>query len=272
MGQRLFQRTFELKAGTRGLSNLDISFNVVANLKREPNTGTITVYNLAPATRLLLEQDEDLRVELKAGYAGDNHTIFLGDVESVTTTRQGADVATEFECGDGERAHREARTQRSYRKGAAQKNIVNDLIEDLKAQGASIVGALGSGNLDDIAGSLAGSRSIYGRTEQALSEILGDAGFEHSVQQGRVSILRKGRGLRGQAIRLAGDSGLLDTPQRDSKGIVSARCIMVPGLFPGARVVFDGLSGVYVVDRATYSGDTRGDLWDTALQCKPEVP
>jgi hypothetical protein len=108
MSAVLFGRTGVLTLGTTqikfaqtsGTPGLKVEFNVSKNLKPEPNKVTIKVWNLAPTTRAALESSSLIPVQLDVGYAGDNHTIYLGQLRSAMSDRDGPDIITTIASQD----------------------------------------------------------------------------------------------------------------------------------------------------------------------------
>ena len=72
------------------------------------------------------------------------------------------------------------------------------------------------------------------------------------------------------AIVLSPETGLLSAPEKSSKGIVSANCLIVPDLLPGRKVQFRNttVSGFFRIETAKYSGATFGQQWMASLECK----
>lgn len=70
----LFNRLVELRIGKAGeegrlYRDLRIEFDVDKNRESNANTGKISIYNLNPSSRNLIN-DEGQKFELKAGYSG----------------------------------------------------------------------------------------------------------------------------------------------------------------------------------------------------------
>jgi hypothetical protein len=224
----LFRRRAALTAGIGGgralrIVNLDFEFSVVKNLRREPNTAEIKVYNLQASSRQALEANEEQRIRLEVGYETDVHVIFEGDLRKASSTRDGADIITTIEGGDGERSFRRARTNRSFGEGTSVRSVIEDVARGI-------------------------TRSI---------------GLEWSVQDGNLQLLPFQTALRQTAVLLTKDTGLVGSPSLDSENVLTARSLIVPGIFPGRKVDVrsEFVRGIYRVTKATYIGSTFGNEW-----------
>lgn len=87
-------RHIEVRLPTRTFygDEIDIEFSVKAGGQEAAATAEVTVWNLGPATRALFEKDTPIQVI--AGYQDDYGGIFLGKIDTVHQTRDGADTGT----------------------------------------------------------------------------------------------------------------------------------------------------------------------------------
>ena len=269
---RLLQRTASVTVDTLRVTELDIAFRVERDLKPEPNTAEIDIYNLAPANRKRLQGLGDAVVVLEVGYESGVSTIFRGDLKSAVTRRDGADLVTQVRAGDGARARQTARVNRSFAPGTPVEAVLRE-----------ITGAMGvdTGDVGDIlravvAGGrriLEGGFSASGNAAGELTRVTRSAGLEWSVQDGRLQLLSQGRALQGKAIRLSPDTGLIDAPEIDDKGQLRARTLIIPDLSPGKRVQVDSefVTGVYRVEKTRHVGETSGEEWTIEIEAKAEA-
>jgi hypothetical protein len=251
------------------VSGFDFEFEVEKTLKPEPNTCAIRLYNVAAATRQQLSGVQKLSVQLDAGYQGNLTTLYLGEVRAAWTERQGPDFITHIESGDGEKQFQGSRLNASYGPkvplAAALQNILKQL-------------GLGAGNSVQIIAKLSAQGvttlqggALTGSAARRMTDICRSAGLEWSIQDGAVQLLQQGAVLNGAtAFQLEADTGLIESPTVDSQGIVSATCLLIPGLIPGCLVNFSSLfvNGSYRVQRCRWSGSTFGNEWQVGLECK----
>ncbi|MCK4718807.1 MAG: hypothetical protein KAT70_09075 [Thermoplasmata archaeon] len=278
MGE-LFGRTYQLTVDTIRFTGLDISFEVEKSTKHEPNKCKISVFNLTRDHQRQLEGlsvrrgQGHIRVELMAGYAGDNSLIFRGDLRTAKTLRDVADAETKLEGEDGGRAILWARINRSFPAGTRVDQVVRACAQAM---------GVGLGNTDELTrdarlqegGNVFSEGTVLeGSAANQLTHILRSVGLRYSVQNGALQILRRGEPLQATAIRLSSGTGLVGSPEVNADGTVAATCLMLPDLYPGRRVQFEGenLSGTFRVERANYLGDTLGDAWYIKMECQPLV-
>lgn len=262
---RLFKRTATLTVGTLQFTGLDIRFAVSKSLDREPNTAEIGIFNLSQSSRQSVEETEDQQVELLAGYEIEDgaSVIFSGDLRKASSTRDGPDIITQIEAGDGERSYRRSRINRSFGADTSLRSVVEGVGESM---------GLGTGNLSELAGdadfeglgrTFSEGVVVSGSSREELSGLLDSAGIEWSVQDGNLQLLSRGAALAATAIRLSPQTGLIGSPSIDSEGLMRARALLIPDVAPGRKVeiVSDFVSGFYRVTKATYTGDTASTEW-----------
>ncbi len=281
---RLFRRTGAVTVGTarfgapikqvtRQQPTIDFAFVVERSLDREPNTAEIQIYNLSDTSRKLIEQTEDQRVELEAGYLQPDgvRVIFDGDLSKAKSFREGPDIITEISAADGERQYRTARINRSFGDNTSLSSVI-------EACGRAI--NVGVGNLAELAtqSGFEGLGNIFsegvvvsGPAREELSGLIESAGLEWSIQNNTLQILPRGSALAGTAVVLSPKTGLIESPSVDSEGVATARMLMIPDVFPGRRVRLesDFVLGEYRVTKAKYSGATRGNEWFIDIEGKP---
>jgi hypothetical protein len=258
------------------ISELDIEFDVKKDLSRQPNKGTVKVYNLSKEHRAALARasaEGGLFVRLSAGYAANTSSLLLvGDVTKVSTTRNEVDVVTALEARDGGVALQSSRASRSFVRGTSVEDVLRALVAEM---------GIGEGNLATYTPDLAfesGDRtlrsglSIEGSTRVVLTNFLHASGLRWSVQDGALQIRPRGRAALARAIVLSPATGLVGSPQSEEKGKVSATSLLQPGFIPGGIVVLRSadFDGSYLIREVTYQGATRGTPWYAALKLEPQ--
>lgn len=286
---RLFNRVSKLTVGTRELTGLDMQFQVKKTLKPEPNVCTIKIFNLAPDTRRAMEaghlpgtsDPKGIPVRLEAGYQDGTSLLYFGDVRTVQTDTNGADVVTEISSGDGEKAFGTARVYIPVGPRTPPDMAMRAIIRALGVGVGNQEKALITLRQKGVA-SIFSRRVIVGSAAAALTLMCRSADLEWSIQDGNVQILDRGKALDGQAVLLASgantkgplaiatNTGLVGSPAVDNKGIVSATCLMIPDLRPGVKVVFDtrSVTGGYRVIEVDYEGDTQGEAWFAKIKAE----
>lgn len=280
MASQLFGRAWnitigetEVSSSTRGNSALSCTFSVKKTIKAEPNTCTLSIYNLSDLSRRKFTEPKATTIRIEAGYADRLSQIYLGEVRALAPgERNGANIVTELTSGDGEK-----KLAGRLSVPIGPKTPPGDALR-------AIVKALGvkPGNSDKAAAALATkgvavfSRGtvLTGNVARALTDFCRSAGLEWSVQDGAVQILDLGAGLETNPYVLKASSGLINAPKISSDGKVSAETLMLPDLRPGMRVQFDSLSvsGLYRIIECETSGETHGGAWGHKIVCeKPKA-
>lgn len=244
------------------LSDLDCSFKVKKSLKPEPNTAEVRIYNLAAETRKILETSKKLVLRLEAGYVDNVSQLFLGEIRSAHSTREGPDTITEISTGDSE-------------KELAGSQIKLTIGPKLPADAVLLMIArelgLGLGNVAQAAARLQArgitpfgkGTVIAGNAARAMTDFCRSADLEWSVQDGVIQIVDRGKALEDKAVLLSSSTGLIGSPSVDNQGTLKFKALIQPDLVPGRKVLFESLSfnGGYRIQKCEYSGDTAGNEW-----------
>jgi len=253
------------------VSNLDCVFNVKKNLKPEPNTCELKIFNLAESTRKILASAERLVLRLEAGYEGAISQLYLGEVRSAHSTIEGPDIVTEISTGDSEKEVATTKISIPVGPKTPASAVMLQIIKELN---------VGPGNAPIMAGKMppnvvamfGNGTIITGKAARALDDICRAADYEWSIQDGVLQILDRGRAVEGLAVLLSPETGLVGSPSVDQKGIVSATALIQPDLRPGRKVVFKSKTftgGGYRIEDCEYSGDTAGNEWYVKFHAKP---
>jgi len=274
MASDLFGRTYKIVVGTVDITGLRCAFTIRKTLKKEPNTCTIKVYNLSESTREELSESKVLGVSVEAGYKGDNSQLYLGQLRGASSEVEGADITTVFSTGDGDKAIQSARL--SIPLGPKTPNDVA-LLAIARTLG------VGLGNVAQAAAKLKTSgvslfpvgTLLTGNSAKNLTQFCRSAGLEWSIQDGKLQILDIGKALDVRPYVLDSESGLIGSPSltheaKTGDKIVRAECLMLPGLRPGMRVMFNSrfVKGLYRVEECEYEGDSWGENWGIRLACR----
>jgi len=275
---RLFKRSARITISTLEIvvdpaspgAHLDVAFHVERSLKPEPNTAELQVWNLNPDNRLALEELGKVPVQIDAGYEEQTALIYLGTMRTVFTTRNGPDLVTSIQSGDGEKEYEQSRINVALSAGVSNSDAFKQVA---KALGVSL------GNLEsaEVAGRLATSPALFpqgtvlsGQVSQVVTELALSVGLEWSIQNGALQLLPLAQSIAGSAVYLSPETGLVGSPSVDSEGILTAQALLIPDLFPG-RVIdleSENLSGTFRVEKAAYTGDTAGDDWYVDVEAK----
>lgn len=278
----LFMRTGALTLGTTRIKfattgndptkpeaqTLAVEFRVKKNLKPEPNTVELKIWNLAPATRKAIEQPKTVPVQLDVGYGGDNHTIYLGQLRSAQSEIDGPNIITSISSGDSEQNFSSNRTLFQVPKAATPAQIF--------ALAAKGVGAA-TGNLNAALASTTATtggpaRTFHGNAATVMSQVARANGLEWSIQDGALQVLTIGAsvGPSNTAVVLNSASGMIGSPTQDNKGVLTVKSLIQPGLFPGQPIVVQGalLQGTYRIESSEFAGGTYTADWTVLIHAK----
>jgi len=262
-------------------SDLQISFNISKDDSAEPNQSTITLYNLSDDTVNYLNSylKEKVVVKLEAGYVGEElKQLCLSIVDHIVDKQDGATRKTELSLADGTANTKEAITSRTYARGVPYSIIRKDLIKDLGLpQGPSSDWATTDKTLV--------SRSMTGNTHQLLKTLCDMKDSDYHIQDGKVSIIQKGKRLTAQSAYISPDTGLIGSPEPlgkdvESKNIIGSsakqvtpdgikfKCQLDGGIFVGSTVYVKSKNydGAYKVTKLTHNGDFYGGQWTTEVE------
>jgi hypothetical protein len=270
-----FLRAYRLQVGTVeidarsgvGLNSLRIAFSIQRDEKRTPNAIEIRIWNLSEGNRKALASAENVSVSLEAGYANNVGQLFLGDLRSARTVREGPDLVTCVSGGDGEKAIRSARINRTFKAGTPVKEVLRALSQQLTI-GAGNLGTIGNVTYADGSTTLKRAQTMSGLIYDELEDLCRSCGLRWSVQDSALQ-LRRGDAPVGerQGPLLRADSGLIGQPQveldRKKGTLVTFEALLLPDVIPGVpvRCESDAFSGNLVVLATEHVGDSHGSEW-----------
>lgn len=284
---RLYGRAFEIVAyrsavesyfgaptrveDTIRIRDAAVQFTVEKNLGGEPNRASVVITNLAPATRARLVQ-KPLVVSIAAGYDRTSRHIFTGDARDARNVPAGTEYETQIQLGDGDRAYRHARVNRSYRAGTS---VITALRDVAASMGLALPNNVKVSS--ELREQFSSGVALYGPAREELTRLLAPYGYTWSVQNGRLQILR-GNETSADTFRLLDEStGLVGTPQWSTPSgpgepsKVTAQALLYPELTPGGRVKLASreVNGMFKIVKVTHTGDTHGDEWLTTIEARP---
>lgn len=277
------------------ISELDMTWEVEKSLKAEPNKCKLEIFNLGEDSRHALEnlnlydpkrakgvprprgneakgspkapKTGLIRVEIEAGYKATGRTlIFRGDLRrALSEQKHDKTWVTTIEGEDGGRSVLSSRVTESFPKGTPRRIVVEKC--------AAAMG-LGLGNILEVESLLSqtytGGTVLDGPAATELSGVLRRAGIVYSIQDGNLQFLQTGKGLRVKAVLLDAYSGLVDSPERDTQGLVKATTLVNPDVVVGGFVYLDSrdLKGTFRVTKVTCECTTFGRDWYQHLELK----
>lgn len=254
------------------ITRLRIKAQVEKHSDKEPNTCKITIHNCNEQTRTFLEQKPTI-VRLEAGYDNVLRQLFIGDIRTCYTDFTGATPETHLQLADGDRAWRFAQVNKTYRKGTTLGTILKDAAASL---GLSVdARVLASPEMQT---QFAAGRTLTGPTRIELTNLLGEFGFNWSMQDGRLRILKDNETLPDEALLISSSSGpMVGSPSfcaPDKPGkptLVKVKSKLYAQITPGCRIAIRSRvihEALFRVEKVNHELDTREGPFDTSIEGK----
>lgn len=256
---------FNVFADQTVIEGLRIAFEIVKDLKPQSNKAKIVIYNLSKGTREIFAQ-KPVRVTLEAGYAGAYFKIYEGDLITATPKWQETEHLTTLQLGTGRDRERGARLSRTYKIGSNPKQIATDLAESM---GLKI-----PKNIDEFKKVFSSGVTLKGPSADQLTKILKVQGMGWSNQDGRLQILRDGKGTTAEAIVVSSETGMIGSPELTSpnkKGqpaVLKVRTILDSEKAPGRHIAVRSrdTTGTYIITKLTQIGDNYAQPWYSDIE------
>jgi hypothetical protein len=290
----LLGRILRVTVGDLAVEDLRVGFTIEKSLRHnEPNTCSVSIYNLSRESRERLHKSEsDIRVEVAAGYVDTGLTsLFLGTLRhSFSRPERDGSWVTIVQGGDGDGALRQARSTISYRPGVSLERAVSDLAGEMGVGLGNVGKVIKEGNLDGLGGAIRDGFASFGRAGDRMAAMMGSAGLEWSVQNEELQAMASGQPAQRKLTVLSSLTGLESLPEvigykltstpksakakakktRHLKGLVSFRSRIAPDLLPGYLVELQSVTvnGVYRIEKMRAVGDTHGEDWSIEAEAR----
>lgn len=281
------------------LSNLEEDGNSLRGFKWELNTtrkpstdpkreedSILTMFNLDDESVEVLSQ-EGAVVRIEAGYGQTVKLIYSGDVENVTPSRQGADMAYKVMCKDGLLDTKNTRVSISYPPSVPASDVILDLANKFPSASVSV----------DVLYKLKDVRSFggwqyQGELESVFNRVLYKHQLEYSRYNGKITVKPK--------VIVQGDSvyktlstnnyvlnddnmevlvpilnnGQKKSAQKDTKRGVQVSCrllndVTMDQFFTIKSNLFPKYNGTYKIVQITHNCSFPTGDWNTVLSGEP---
>lgn len=267
----LFSRACVLIVNSLRVEGMQVTFKVEKAIAKEPNTAEITITNLSKVSRGGM-QAKGSRIILMAGYAENASVIFQGDSRTIDHRLDGTEWITKISCGDGEKSYQFDRISESFAPGTAVSTVARACVRAMLVDPGNAFS-----QCDRLEGKFLQGYTLHGKAATELDRILRPRGFTHSIQDGRLQILKGDEHAKGQAFLLTPDTGLVGSPELSApakeKGPprLKVKAFLQPAIRPGSTVEVRSRlhTGQFRVEKVTHSGDTSGGDWYSSLELKP---
>lgn len=269
----LFGRVWSLALGspaqnfdgtTHQYTSIRVKFDVDKNTFGSSNKAKFEIYNLTTQNRQAIKKGYLLRFQ--AGYSGLLRTLFIGAVipNGIKVRRDGPNIVTELECGDGEQAITFAVYDNSYPSGTTLVKILGDLATQMGIGVGSVIGIP--------AATYNNGYTVQGKISDTLSTICKSNGLKWYVLNGNLNITPIKGSNQAVAQQLSSKTGLISVPSTDGN-FTRFTSLLNPIIVPDSLVNLSSsntaLNGIYRVNRAHYRGDTHDSMWQVECEALP---
>lgn len=273
----LLKRAWKLNIEDLVTEDLRLVFHVTKTLEKEPNTMSVTVFNLSDSSRSLLDA-VGMKMVLEAGYKNKDlgtdtrAVIFSGQSRLCDHTHDSEDWETRIQCGDGERLYQTVRMVKCFAPGYSFEDAINVVADTLKVNKGNLSEALKNGGLPFK--KFEHGMPVNGSAVDVFNSLMKTAGYTWSIQQGALQLIKKGDQLVQEAVVLSKDTGLIGSPEHTAPhkskkpSFLTAKCLLNPKIRPGCTVRMDSIQvkGDFIVHKVVHVGDTHGNEWSSHFE------
>ena len=265
----LYDRSIELNVVDRETNKLydfkgyRINVSATKSFEGFPNTGSLKIFNVGEKTRKVLQRTGNL-VLVKAGYQGNNFQVLSGSVLKAPTVREGTEIVTTVDIGDGAYALADAYVSQVYPAGTPDILILQDAITSLQEQGVS-VGAYDASSIDR---RTKRATTISGSAKEVISQYASKYGLTWSIQDSQLEFLKVGGAVNlTSAVLLSPNTGLLGSPQVEFTNI-TFNTLLIPSLKIGTLVSIESTitKTLAVIKQMDIELDNYGSAWGYSCQ------
>lgn len=249
---------------------LTLHFEIVRSVLASANTGSFRILNLRQDTRNRIFKGPwnisvYRKIVLQAGYEDNPFlpSIFVGNVQSASTFRQGPDFMTQIEAFDGGHGIQNGQADVSLPAGYTMKDVLLNLV---KAMPNVVPGAMSDLNVPD-----SGTRGItLSGNAWDLAQKHAGPNLETFIDKEVANFVGKDRYLSGEFLLINAETGLLGTPRLFYEGL-DVTILFEPRVFVDMKVVLESSERVYngtyaikgITHRGTISGAVGGQCTTT---------
>lgn len=245
--------------------SLRVEFKIERSSSKEPNSSTITIFNLSPDARAKLQKKGN-KVTLEAGYDDSGQSrIFRGDLRTCDHKLANGDWMSTLHLGDGERSYKFARVQQSFAPGATAKDVLRYMGD---ASGLQI------GNVPDVLLDLTVTYdqgyAVSGKWSDAMAKFCRSIGYRMAIHDETLQLLLPGGAVRSEIPEISPETGLINSPEfgtpakKGAPALIKFVALLRPTTV-GAKVRLKSRAhdGNVIVRKCSFDGDTHGQNWYT---------
>lgn len=208
------------------VSNLRCTFSIVKTIQAQPNSSTVTIYNLNAQTENAIEISAT-RITVEAGYEGQQYgLIFDGDIlQTIRDKEDGATYRLTIVALDSDRAVNYELANFSILRGQTARSIVDHIVN--KAQYPVSLGSISQ--VLDNSPRLTRGKVFFGKASDYFNQIAESNGCKYYTEDGKVNLVKLTELSSNEIYDLSPKSGLLGTPEQSEYGI-TGQCLLNPNI------------------------------------------
>jgi hypothetical protein len=111
--------------------------------------------------------------------------------------------------------------------------------------------------------------TLHGFAKNVMDDVCKSAGLIWTIDKGAILLTLQSQPKgHGNPVLLNASTGLIESPGNDGKGVLNAKCLIVPDISLGKIIQLQSkfLNGFYTIIQADYHGDTHGKDWNIHLK------
>lgn len=261
--------------GSTRIENLRINFTVKKTPRATPNDSQISIYNLSPQTRTLVES-KNCSLVLSAGYLGldqggflgtgfssskNVEVIFKGTVKKYEHVKEGTSLITKIEAADGHIAY----ISKTFDKGYPADTKLRLPFKDL----SDAIGLPKGAQLEIPNENIANGLSLSGLIRDHLDMLCKRYNLEWSIQDEALQITQAGGFTTDGIVYLSDETGLIGSPAKTKDG-VEFSSLLQPTIRPGKQVSVKSklINGTFTCRNVTHEGDSHQGDFLTKVEAK----
>lgn len=263
-----------------------MDFSAELDRDSKPNSGSLTIYNLAKSTREIFTSDYR-SIEIYAGYgASDPPMVFVGSITSLMHEKVGVDWISTFQILDGGKEYFDIMYNKAFSKGTPIQTVLIDVANTL---------GLAYENSTTVTDVLLAGKTYSGKAKDVMTKICKEYNLDWSIQRGVLEINDKlgyPMSVLASLVMLGPDTGMVESPSIKEDGSIVVKSLMNPDIRPSRLVklmpvnpsTFVGLTqtknkktkafdivseGIFISDKVKYSLSNYGNEYYVEAECKP---
>lgn len=261
-------------------NDLQITFDISKSTdnKKKTNSAAIEIYNLNPEQIKLLDTDYPAAV-LSVGYlnAGNIKRIFAGQVNHVSTRKQGTELITQLQIGSGYTDLNHEVLSEIVPPGKTVKDVAETLRKALPGVSRGVYNGTNLNN------EVLYGYPLMGSPKEMLNELCGKYGLDWQVDDDILYVKNNDRANNeefNQAYVISAYTGLIENAYRVSgsrkrskkdkakKPGIQMKILLNPDINAGDIIRLEDtfITGWFRVDSLRHSGSWRGSSWVTEIR------